>query len=55
MPKRITGECDLPHVRNAAKAWTFTTEGREIRAGFNIDDGMGESISGAGLGQVFQL
>lgn len=28
---------------------------QEIRAGFNKDDGMEESISGAGLGQVFQL
>lgn len=57
MPKRITGGCDLPHGHSAAKAWTllFTTLGQEIWAGFNKDDGMEESISGAGLGQVFQL
>ena len=32
----------------------FTTLGQETRAGFNKDDGMEESISRAGLGQVFQ-
>ena len=59
MPKGITGEKDLQHGHNAAKAWTsfffFYNGGQEIRAGFNKDDGMEESISGAGLGQVFQL
>lgn len=53
MSKRITGEYDLLHGHNAAK--TFTSGGQEIRAGFNKDDGIEESISGAGLGQVFQL
>lgn len=58
MPKRTTGEYDLQQDYDAAKAslfFFFLTEGQEIQAGFNKDDGMEESISGAGLGQVFQL
>lgn len=53
MSRRITGEYDLPHGHNAAQ--TFTTGGQEIQAGFNKDDGIEESISRTGLGQVFQL
>lgn len=55
MPKRITGEYDLPQDQQQRLFIFFTTEGQEIRAGFNKDDGMEESISRAGLGQVFQL
>lgn len=59
MPKGITGEKDLQHGHKTAKAWTFffsfTTGDKRYGHGFNKDDGMEESISGAGLGQVFQL
>lgn len=55
MPRPLAEKYDLPqwatmHPRLGVLQWE-----EEILAEFNKDDGMEESISGAGLGQVFQL